>query len=124
MFSIKMDLSKESERMLKLLPEKFKKGLNKGVKNAMFFVEDKAKQRVTVRTGHLRRSLKVDVREESGGVAGRVGSDVVYAAIQEFGGVAGQGAIIKKQEYITKSIKENDLKIRDLITKAIDEETK
>jgi len=102
MFSIKMDLSKESERMLKLLPEKFKKGLNKGVKNAMFFVEDKAKQRVTVRTGHLRRSLKVDVREESGGVAGRVGSDVVYAAIQEFGGVAGQGAIIKKQEYITK----------------------
>ena len=52
------------------------------------WVKGEAKRRCPVgETADLQKSITNEVKSESGEIVGRIGSNVVYAAIQEYGGV-------------------------------------
>jgi phage gpG-like protein len=77
--------------LLERYPEKFRDALVNGLKQAMLFAEGEAKKNLTggprnVKTvsGYLRRSIKSTV--DSSKLEGSIGSDVIYAAIHEYGG--------------------------------------
>jgi len=54
----------------------------------LMLIQNAAKEKAPVRTGTLRRSLHIEVEEKRRNYAmAALGTDVVYAAMQEFGGV-------------------------------------
>lgn len=71
------------------------------------------------KTGNLRRSITFKVGEAAGKVEGAVGSNLVYAAIHEFGGVAGRGhsVQIKPKRYLGRAIDESKKDIADRFLK-------
>jgi len=109
-------------------------GVFKGMKRALLLVESEAKQsfgrpdNLKVRTGHLRRSIATRVeRKGSGEVVGSIGSNVVYAAIHEFGGPhprSTTGKQMKKRPYIRPAIDDNMIQINRIFKKAIKEEVR
>lgn len=70
---------------------------------------------VPKRTGTLARSITSAVSRSSNTVAGAVGTNVVYAAIHEFGGVTGRkkSVHIQPKRYLTRAVQDNESKIRD-----------
>lgn len=74
----------------KIVVEEFVKALERSV----LVVQGLAKQLAPVRTGTLRRSISRRVT----GVKGVVGSNLKYAAIQEFGGTTGPHVIRPKNK--------------------------
>jgi len=74
---------------------------------------------VPYKTGNLRRSINQKVEIQNDKVIGYVGSNVDYAAIQEFGGNAGRGhrTKINGRFYMTRSVKDNTQKIKDRFAK-------
>lgn len=66
------------------------------------------------KTGTLRRSITFVVQEGQGKVWGAVGSNLVYAAIHEFGGTTGrnQSVYIKPKRYLGRAVDESRSDIR------------
>jgi len=100
-------------------------GLFKGVKEAMFYSEGKAKRnfggagQLQVRSGHLRRSIKTSVKEGIGEIVGNIGSNVIYAATHEFGDPSRN---IPARPFITPALTNNSIEIKRIIQKAIKRE--
>ena len=59
-------------------------------------------QVLQVRSGRLRASITATVSEEGGTLVGTVGSDLTYAAIQEYG-----GTILRRQAANAKQLRPN-----------------
>lgn len=74
---------------------------------------------VPYKTGNLRRSINQKVEIQNDKVIGYVGSNVDYAAIQEFGGNTGRRHMTKinGRLYMTRSVKDNLQKIKDRFAK-------
>lgn len=120
---ISMKLDPKTIQDLKEQPEKQKKAVVKGLRDGLFFLEGKVKERfdtpgnLRVGSGHLRRSIYTRVQEQGELVVGIIGSKTIYAAIHEFSGFAGRGRRIHipARPYIGPVIKENENKIATLI---------
>lgn len=118
--------------------EKLKKGtcirigLLRGVKKGMLLAEGYAKKsfgrpgNLHVRTGHLRRSIKNSVRKVGDGVEGKLTDNVIYAAIHEYGGMAGKGRNIRipARPFLKPALTDNKIKISRIIMKEIMKEIK
>ena len=93
MYRITIKNTRETERFIKDNPKEFHDAIVEGFSKAVLYVESTIKKsfgtlgKPKVRTGHLRRSIYSDVIERGDHIAGIVGSDLVYARIQEEGGV-------------------------------------
>ena len=62
--------------------------LANAVTAGLMLIQNAAKQKAPVDTGNLKRSIHIEIEEKRKNYAmGVVGTDVVYAAIQEFGGI-------------------------------------
>jgi len=96
-------LSQQSKRMLNEQPKQFRKGTASGVKSAMQNLESDARKnfsganQLKTRSGYLRRSISYGVYEAGDMYVGTIGSDAIYAAIHEFGGVITASA----KQYLT-----------------------
>jgi len=86
------------------LEAEFKKSFYQGIKDAMFYAENKSKESIGTQgkpgviTGHLRRSIQGKGTDDKGTLS----SDVVYSAIHEFGGTI----LPKKSNYLKFKIGE------------------
>jgi len=124
----------------------FELGAKKGMKDLMKKIEAGVKEgfgsndRPRVRTGYLRRSITSNVTERGSKIIGTVGSNVVYAAIHEFGGtisaksgdrlrfqiggewVSVSSVLIPKREYIRPAIQKETRSIKDVLFKPITRE--
>jgi len=69
---------------------------------------------VPIQTGNLRRSITHRVKTSGKTIAAIIGSNLVYAAIHEFG-----GGNIRESRYIQRSIEDNSSKIRERLTRAV-----
>lgn len=70
---------------------------------------------VPVDTGTLKRSITHTTIRGNGEVTGYVGTNLVYAAIHEFGGVTGRGhkTTITPKRYLTRAVEDNKEKITE-----------
>ena len=137
--TVKVTLDARSRAMLEKYPGRFRAALVNGLKQAMMFAEGEAKKNlsggprnVKVVSGHLRRSIKSSVNPLD--LTGTIGSDVIYAAIHEYGGdiTAKKGRFlvfqanghwiktpkvtIPKRPYLTPALFNNVDKIGNIIT--------
>ncbi len=60
--------------------------LETAVKSGAKLIEGPAKEKVPVKTRNLKRSIHIEASSTSTTAEAKIGTDVVYAAIQEFGG--------------------------------------
>jgi phage gpG-like protein len=105
-------------------------GLLKGVTQAMIFAEGEAKEtfgrtgHLRVQSGRLRSSIKGGANRRGNKVIGYIGSNVSYAAIHEFGGMAGRGlrSKIPARPYLRPSVENNIIELNRIIQKAIRQE--
>ena len=100
-------------------PSQFLGLLNTAMTAGVQEVQLKAKQGAPVRTGNLSRSIRYKVSNEGGGVAGVVGTNVVYARIQEMGGWTGRGyaSFIKPRFYLEDAVQSSADYIREQFRK-------
>lgn len=68
--------------------------------------ENAAKRRAPVDTGRLRSSISTELIEEDGELTGIIGSDVEYAAPQEFGYTLPNGTTVPPVAYLRGGIAE------------------
>jgi phage gpG-like protein len=98
------------------------KGVREIIYSSIMDVGTTAKQPgyVPYKRGHLRRSINWKMEPSETKVIGYVGSNLDYAAIQEFGGQTGRNHATKitGRFYFTRSIKDNTQKIKDRFCKA------
>lgn len=128
------------------MSESYSMGLLRGVKKAMLYAEGEAKLsfnksgNLKVRSGHLRRSIKSDVEYKRKTIIGRLWTNVIYAAIHEYGGVivpvrarflsfkinntwiTTKRVVMPKRPYLYPAIKNNLNTIEDIIIEEIDKE--
>jgi phage gpG-like protein len=131
---------------IKDIGKKFRAGLIKGFREAMFVAEKWSKQsfgmpgHLQSRTGNLRRSINTEVQESGKEIIGRIGTPVKYGPIHELGGVikpikgnylkfaidgnwkSVRQVIIPARPFLKPSLTENQDKIRDIILRNITEE--
>ncbi len=79
----------------------------KGLFKAGQVLESKSKQLAPIKTGALKKSIKI-TKESKTKI--RVGSDLNYSLAQEFGSVA-NGRVIPPQPYMRPALKESKLKM-------------
>jgi len=90
---IDIQLAPETLKMLTEQKKSISDAIMKGFRDGMYSLEAKVKNSfgktgfLNVRTGHLRRSIKVTIKREGSEIVGAIGSNVKYAAIHEYGGV-------------------------------------
>jgi len=84
---IKLTGDKEIAAKFKALAGKSIKELERAVTESAVYVEGEAKEKAPVLTNRLRSSITHKVNKTTQGVQGRVGTNVDYAASQEFGTV-------------------------------------
>jgi len=95
-------------------------GVLEGVRKAMFYVESMSKKRfgtagnLHVVSGRLRSSIKTSVQKMGTEVHGSIGSNVIYAAIHEFGNFR-----TPARPFMGPAISENIDKINDIIADSI-----
>ncbi len=142
-----IDIKLEGLEEIKKLPKEWTSGLAKGFRQAMIFVEGKAKKRfgtagnIKARTGHYRRSISTSVKKVPGGMVGTLAGNVVYAAPHEYGAtifpkkgeyltfpidgrwVRVKRVVIPKRPLLTPSITENVDEIGEIIVDSIIKET-
>ena len=91
-------------KALKKVGDDYENKLQAAVKSAGLIVQNAAKPKAPFKTGNLRSSIHVgDVYKVPKGYACQVGTDVVYAAVQEFGG----GNNIPPHPYMRPALDEN-----------------
>lgn len=79
---------KDLERKLKAMGGAAAEALETAVQAGALIVQNDAKKRAPYRTGTLRRSIHMETIEKARDrVVVSVGTNVIYAAIQEFGGI-------------------------------------
>jgi phage gpG-like protein len=76
---------------LSAMPGALHDGIGRAIARLNIALQAKVQQNLSgdvlnLRTGALRASITVDAGEDATGLSGRVGSDLPYAAINEFGG--------------------------------------
>lgn len=102
---------------LALIEIGFKNEIEKAVLKATLLVEKTAKERVPVKTGRLRRSIRGGLSAVGRGfVEGTVGANTVYAAAVEFGRPLPGGGFSKKQPYLSRAVTENRSNIQKIIS--------
>ena len=135
MLSISID-QKKVGTMLALAPEKTKSALRKSLQQSSLFVQNDAKKLAPHDTGQLRRSITHKVH---GYDYAEVGTNLVYAAIQEYGGtikaknkpylrfktksgnwVRVKSVVIKAKKYMEGSYKKNINKVVKTFEKNLD----
>ncbi len=144
MLKVKLDLPFDIQQRLDSMHKDARKGLIKGMRKGMFLAEKAAKdsfntpRHLKVRSGYLRRMIESDVGDTSGKtLVGSLGSNVIYAAIHEMGGVirarAGnylkfigkdgwvtvKSVIIPERKYLRPAITENLDEITNIIRQEI-----
>ena len=93
MIKISITQTPETKEFLKKFPDEFRKALVFGFRRAMFFLEGEVKKsfgtegKPKVRTGALRRSIATSVTERRTYITGTLGSDLIYAPVQEYGAI-------------------------------------
>lgn len=136
---IKLDLkfSPADLKYINSLPEILERGHFKGLKTAMLFAEGASKKVfaesgpvkpdiLTARSGHLRRSIKGRAESVREGI---LSSNVEYAGIHEYGGIATTraGSVFRmpKRPFLKPALEGDNLdKIRDIIKESIVKEFK
>lgn len=114
MIKITLQGEKEIQQKIKALEKDASDALRKVVEKTVVRVEKNAKRLSPVDTGRLRASIAYEVKSESNKHQGRVGTNVEYAPIVEFG-----GAIRKPKPFLFPAAKQSlDFFIR-LIDSAI-----
>lgn len=109
---IQFDASKFDKivRDVKNARSNIQQGMTEAMLSSLFEVHAKAvlPGYVPYKTGTLRRSITFILRSSPGRLEGAVGSNLVYAAIQEFGGDAGRNKSvhITGKRYLTRAIEE------------------
>lgn len=111
--SIKVD-DKKLRLFLQRLPGQFDKATKKSLKQASLLVQGDAKKLAPYKTGNLRRSITHEVDLTTA----RVGTDVDYARVQEFGRGGYAGANLGAG-YLRPALDQNEQKISDIFTKNI-----
>lgn len=102
---------------VKLMEIRFKNEVEKSMLKATLLVEKTAKERVPVKTGRLRRSIRGGISDIGRGfVEGTVGANTVYAAAVEFGRPLKGGGVSRKQPYLSRSVTENKSNIQRIIS--------
>lgn len=101
----------------------FKSSLKTAMKQSVIDVQSTSKKAgyVPVKKGDLRRSITHEVTVMADSVIGRVGSNKVYAAIQEFGGDTGRNKSVHIQGkfYLTRAVKDNEDKMKERFKKLV-----
>lgn len=143
--SVKVYMTLLSKKNLQRQPIKFKKGVVKGSKFSIELLEIEAKKGFSntglhVRSGDLRRSITGQMKVQGDKVIGVLGSDSIYAAIHEFGGVIAtsgkqyltfQGkygwakvsqVIIPKRPFLRPAVERNRRSMRQEIIRGINKE--
>lgn len=93
MFEVTIKTTKETQKYINDNPKEFNLALEQGFAHGVKLVESKIKKsfgktgKPNVVTGHLRRSIYSKVVDRGRTISGIIGSNLVYAAIQEEGGV-------------------------------------
>lgn len=87
MIRFNISLSKEDRKKIENLDKEIFDGFVEGFENAMDLAVDTAQDFAPVKTGRLRKSIKAGSTITDRKAYGWIGSDVVYARIQEEGGV-------------------------------------
>lgn len=129
------------------LPEQFEKGLKRGMRKAMVFAEQEAKNsfgqagHLNSRSGRLKNSIESSVRKTGIGYIGSLNSDVVYAAVHEYGAVIHakndkymkfpidgrwvtvEKVVIPPRPFMEPAISENVEEINEIIVREIIRET-
>lgn len=125
---IKVDVNVKTNRLPRFKDE-FRKGLEEGMRKAMFLAERKSKERMgtpgnlNIKTGNLRRSINSSVTVEGNSIVGRLGSYVVYSRIHELGGVirARDGYLKFKTQGGWRSVKQVVMPKRPFLRPAIND---
>lgn len=117
MISIKLSPEARANiKKLQNLPDKLKRALMLSVDQGALEIMNKSKELAPYKTGTLRRSITKSILPGSGGLSQRIGSNLVYAAIQEFGGLAGRGhsSRIPAKRYFRRAIEQKQGKIKQI----------
>lgn len=98
--------------------------LQQAVLAAAMIVRNDASVKAPYLSGNLSSSLDVDKPEkrgagEGGGYEVRVGTNVEYAAIQEFGGTTPTGGVIRERKYLRGALEENQEKCQEEIRRVM-----
>jgi len=133
MFSIEINIPDKELAKIDMKSKEVRRGLVKGVRQAMFMAEAHAKKnfggsgQLQVQTGHLRRSIFSTVKDQGREIIGTVSSNTIYSAIHEFGGLHPRSKHIKmpKRPFITPAFEDKHLKeYQSEIVKNVLRETK
>ena len=143
-FEFEIRTTKKTEKFLKEFPKIVRRALIAGTKNAMLFAESKAKKSFGrsdtpgVKTGRLRRSIRNQVRDRGNLIVGSIGSDLIYARVQERGAtirarnapylkfqigsrwVTVASVTIPKREYLRPAIEDNLRRLGDIIQETVE----
>ena len=143
MYEITIKNTPETERFMKEQPAKYREFLLKGVKKAILFAEGEAKKsfnkpgNLHVRSGYLRRSIIGTVEDRYKYLVASLSSNVVYAAIHEYGGkikaknsaylkftVEGRWVTLKEvyirpRPFLRPAVEKNLDKIEDIISETV-----
>lgn len=143
MIKIKIVQTEDTKKFLKEFPGMFRSALLDGFKKAMYFLEGEVKKsfgdtdKPKVRTGALRRSITTSINIRQRRLVGTLGSDLIYAPVQELGAVIkpkknpfmrfmiGDRWVTLKQvtiparPYLEPTVKENTDEVSDIITSHI-----
>lgn len=81
--------------------------------DSLLGVQRDAAKSAPYRTGNLRRSITSAIGKSGTDIVGAVGTNLVYARMQEFGGLTPTGGVVPPQLYMTGAVEAN----KDAITR-------
>lgn len=147
MLDIRIEFDKRDLAKIYKMPEEFKAGTLKGMRQAMFHAERMSKKDfeksrgskggLHARTGNLRRSITSGINIKGSSIVGWLGSNVIYARIHEMGGIIRprtkkylrfqiegfwktvKQVIIPTRPFLSPAIEENISEIKNLIRDSI-----
>ena len=123
---LKVTGDKELRSRLQRINGQLITALRIGIQKALIELEGEIKSKISgkvlnVRTGTLRRSIGNKIFRRGDSIVGFVGSNVVYAAIHEFGGMAGRGRKVKipERSYLRSTLREKETHVLDIVQREI-----
>lgn len=114
-------LQRKLNKVSKAVPKEASRAINLSLRTVERQVKHNLSNRILrVISGKLHDTWPV-VESSARKLSGRIGSNVVYARIHEYGGRAGRGLKVRipARKYFTKSIKQCEKKINGFFNKAI-----
>jgi HK97 gp10 family phage protein len=109
-FGVKINDDKLMAKLEMLNTQMKSRVIKPALRASALVVQNAGKRNAPYLTGNLRRSITHKVK----GNFAKIGTDVVYAAIQEFGGKAGRGkrSVIKGKPYLRPALEKNKEQIQ------------